>query len=138
VKDYSIELPLRLLREVILTMKMGWSPPTHLAEDPLALARFEREAKAIAALSHPNILGVFDIGIEGAVAYAVTERLGEDTLRAKLMGGALPARKAVDYAAQMAQGLAAAHVAGGVLHRRFRAMSPDRASQQIRAARDRR
>jgi serine/threonine protein kinase len=92
VKDYSIELPLRLLREVILTMKMGWSPPTHLAEDPLALARFEREAKAIAALSHPNILGVFDIGIEGAVAYAVTERLGEDTLRAKLMGRALPAR----------------------------------------------
>ena len=90
--------------------------PSHLAEDPSALARFEREAKAIAALSHPNILGIFDVGSEGGVAYAVTELLEGETLRAQLMDGALPVRKAVDYAAQMAQGLAAAHDKG-ITHR---------------------
>jgi eukaryotic-like serine/threonine-protein kinase len=90
--------------------------PPHLADDPSALTRFEREAKAIAALSHPNILGIFDVGSEGGVAYAVTELLEGETLRAQLMEGALPVRKAVDYAAQMAQGLAAAHDKG-ITHR---------------------
>ena len=90
--------------------------PSHLAEDPSALARFEREAKAIAALSHPNILGIFDVGSEGGIAYAVTELLEGETLRAQLMDGALSVRKAIDYAAQMAQGLAAAHDKG-ITHR---------------------
>ena len=90
--------------------------PAHLAEDPSALARFEREAKAIAALSHPNILGIFDVGSEGRLAYQVTELLEGVTLRAQLADGALPVRKAVDYAAQIAQGLTAAHEKG-ITHR---------------------
>lgn len=83
--------------------------PPDLADDGAALARFEREAKAVAALSHPNILGLFDVGREGPIAYAVTELLEGGTLRERLASGALPIRKAVEYAAQMAQGLAAAH-----------------------------
>src|SRR5512136_3085094 len=90
--------------------------PAHLAEDAAALARFEREAKAIAALSHPNILGIFDVGSEGGIAYAVTELLEGETLRARLADGALPVRKAVDYAAQIAHGLAAAQDKG-ITHR---------------------
>jgi eukaryotic-like serine/threonine-protein kinase len=99
--------------------------PEHLALDPAALARFEREAQAVAALSHPNILaihdfGVADIQLEGKpatrVAYAVTELLEGETLRAKLADGALPARKAVEYALQIVHGIAAAH-RKGVIHR---------------------
>jgi Tol biopolymer transport system component len=101
----------RLEREVAIKVL-----PPHLTEDAAALARFEREAKAIAALSHPNILGIFDFGSEGGIAYAVTELLDGETLRAQLADGALPVRKAVDYAAQMAQGLAAAHDKG-ITHR---------------------
>ena len=88
--------------------------PAHLAEDADALARFEREAKAVAALSHPNILGIFDVGREGIIAYSVTELLEGETLRDRLAGGALPVRKAVDYASQIADGLAAAHEKGYV------------------------
>jgi len=90
--------------------------PAHLVEDATALARFEREAKAVAALSHPNILAIFDVGREGSTAYVVTELLEGETLRERLAGGALPVRKAADYAAQMAQGLAAAHEKG-IVHR---------------------
>jgi serine/threonine protein kinase/Tfp pilus assembly protein PilF len=90
--------------------------PSHLASDPLALERFEREAKAIAALSHPNILSIFDFGRENGVAYAVTELLEGETLRSRLSAGALPTRKAVEHAASMAQGLAAAHEKG-IVHR---------------------
>jgi len=90
--------------------------PPHLAEDTTALARFEREAKAVAALSHPNILGIFDVGREGSTAYVVTELLEGETLRERLAGGALPPRKAAAYAAQMACGLAAAHEKG-IIHR---------------------
>jgi len=89
--------------------------PPHLADSPTALARFEREAKAVAALSHPNILSIFDFGTESGTAYAVTELLEGETLRAKLVAP-LPARKAIDYAVQMARGLAAAH-AKGIVHR---------------------
>jgi serine/threonine protein kinase len=101
----------RLEREVAIKVL-----PPHLTEDAAALARFEREAKAIAALSHPNILGIFDVGSEGGIAYAVTELLEGETLRAQLADGARPVRKAVDYAAQGAQGLAAAHEKG-ITHR---------------------
>ncbi len=90
--------------------------PPHLAKDPEALERFEREAKAIAALSHPNILSIFDFGEEGGVAYAVTELLEGETLRQRLASGALPSRKAVEIAVGMAQGLAAAHEKG-IVHR---------------------
>src|SRR5262245_27501341 len=89
--------------------------PTHLSDSPAALARFEREAKAVAALSHPNILAIFDFGTAAGVPYAVTELLEGETLRSKL-NAPLPVRKTVDYAAQLARGLAAAHDKG-IVHR---------------------
>src|SRR5512139_3550992 len=97
----------RLDRDVALMVL-----PERVSGDPQALARFEREAKAIAALSHPNILAVHDYGREDGTAYVVTELLEGETLRAALAGGTLPVRKAVDYAVQAAHGLAAAHDKG--------------------------
>jgi len=90
--------------------------PEKFTTDPEAVARFEREAFAVAALSHPNILSIFDFGQEGAVSFVVTELLEGETLREKLAAGPLPARKAADYAAQIARGLSAAH-SRGVIHR---------------------
>src|SRR5215470_11054643 len=90
--------------------------PELFATDPARRARFEREAQAIAALSHPNILSIFDVGVQGNTAYAVTELLEGVTLREHLAAGPLPIRKAVDYAAQIARGLAAAHDKG-IVHR---------------------
>jgi serine/threonine protein kinase len=90
--------------------------PAHLAADAEALARFEREAKAVAALSHPNILAIFDFGREGETAYAAMELLEGETLRERLVAGALPPRKALEIAAQVAAGLAAAHERG-IVHR---------------------
>jgi len=90
--------------------------PADLANDPEALARLEREARAVAQLSHPNILAIYDFGRHGETAYAVTELLEGETLRQRLAQGALPARKAVDLAVQMAEGLAAAHEKG-IVHR---------------------
>ena len=90
--------------------------PAHLSSSPAALSRFEREAKAVAALSHPNILSIHDFGSQDGTAYAVMELLEGETLRAKLEGGPMTARTAVDYALQMAKGLAAAHERG-IVHR---------------------
>jgi hypothetical protein len=90
--------------------------PPALAADPVALARFEREARAVAALSHPHILAIHDFGREAAIVYAVMELLEGQTLRERLDDGALPVRKAVDIALQMTQGLAAAHEKG-IVHR---------------------
>src|SRR5512143_198563 len=90
--------------------------PERVAADPDALARFEREAKAVAALSHPNILALHDFARDGAVAYAVTELLEGETLREALSSGPLPPRRAADYGAQIALGLAAAHEKG-IVHR---------------------
>ena len=90
--------------------------PEKLAQDSAALSRFEREAKAVAALSHPNILAIHDFGSHDGVAFAVMELLDGQTLRERLGEGPLPARKAIDYAVQMANGLAAAHEKG-IVHR---------------------
>ena len=90
--------------------------PKEFSKDPDRLARFEREAKAVAALSHPNILSIYDFGKEGDTAYAVTELLEGETLRERLASGALPVRKAVEYATQIAKGLSAAH-GKGIVHR---------------------
>jgi eukaryotic-like serine/threonine-protein kinase len=90
--------------------------PEHLADNSQALARFEREARVVAALSHPNILAIHDVSREGHTAYAVMELIEGATLREELRGGSLGPRAAAEYAAQAARGLAAAHEKG-VVHR---------------------
>jgi TolB-like protein len=90
--------------------------PRSVAADPETLARFEREAKAVAALSHPNILSIFDFGMQGGLSYAVMELLEGETLRGKLDIGPITQKQAVDYALQVARGLSAAH-AKGIVHR---------------------
>jgi len=84
--------------------------------DPDRLRRFEQEAKAAGALNHPNLVAVFDTGQHEGNPYVVFELLDGVTLRQRMGGGPLPARKAVDYAAQISQGLAAAHEKG-IVHR---------------------
>jgi Tol biopolymer transport system component len=90
--------------------------PELLAKDADALARFEREAHAVAALNHPNILSIHDFGHESGFAYAVTELLEGETLRAEVEAGPLPVRRATEIAIQIARGLAAAHEKG-IIHR---------------------
>ena len=99
--------------------------PPAFARDPDRLARFEREARAVAAINHPNIVSVHDIGSADVVddekgamhaAYLITELLDGDTLRTRLESGPLPARKSADVAMQIARGLAAAHDRG-IVHR---------------------
>ena len=83
--------------------------PPSVAEHPEALARFERESRAVAALSHPNILTIYDVGQSNGQPYAVMELLEGETLGARIGHAPMPVRKAVDIAAQIARGLAAAH-----------------------------
>ncbi len=80
------------------------------------LSRFEQEARAAAALNHPNILAVYDVGRTDGSSYIVSEFLEGETLRERLRSGPLPVRKAVEYGVQMAHGLAAAHEKG-IVHR---------------------
>jgi eukaryotic-like serine/threonine-protein kinase len=87
-----------------------------LSGDTLALARFEREARAVAALSHPNVLALYDYGREGDLTYAVMELLEGETLQKRLTRGPLPVSSAVEAAKQIAKGLAAAHEKG-IVHR---------------------
>ncbi len=90
--------------------------PEEVAGDAERLARFEREARAVAALSHPNILAIYDFGAEDGVTYAVMELLEGQTLREAVNTGPLPIRKALEYSRQVANGLSAAHEKG-VAHR---------------------
>ncbi|HVH26068.1 MAG TPA: protein kinase [Vicinamibacterales bacterium] len=90
--------------------------PAAFSADPERLQRFEQEARASAALNHPNILAIYDIGQHDAAPYIVSELLEGDTLRERLRAGAPPVRKAVEYAVQIARGLAAAHDKG-IVHR---------------------
>jgi Tol biopolymer transport system component len=90
--------------------------PTFVALDPDRLRRFEQEAQTAAALSHPNILAVHRFGVSEGVPYLVCELLEGNTLRQVLQRGPLPARKTIDYAIQIAHGLAAAHEQG-IVHR---------------------
>ncbi|MEP6768405.1 MAG: protein kinase [Acidobacteriota bacterium] len=90
--------------------------PDSVSADPESLGRFEREARAIAALSHPNILAIHDFGTHEGVSYAVLELLEGETLRAKLDAGPFDWKQAVDYGLQIGKGLSAAHEKG-VVHR---------------------
>jgi eukaryotic-like serine/threonine-protein kinase len=91
--------------------------PSMFSLDPERLRRFEQEARAAAALNHPNILAIYDVGTTNqAIPYVVSELLEGETLRQCVERGPLPLRKTVDLALQMASGLAAAH-AKGIIHR---------------------
>jgi hypothetical protein len=101
----------RLKREVAIKVL-----PKALSLDADRLRRFEQEALATAALNHPNILAVFDIGTNDAAPYVVSELLEGETLRDRLRQGSIPVRKTLDYGLQIAHGLAAAHEKG-IVHR---------------------
>jgi Tol biopolymer transport system component len=94
----------RLARDVAIKIL-----PASLANDSDRMRRFEHEARAVAALNHPNVLSVFDTGAQDGVPYLVTELLEGESLRQILERGPLPVRRAVDFARQIADGLAAAH-----------------------------
>jgi Tol biopolymer transport system component len=101
----------RLGREVAIKVL-----PASLSADAERLRRFEQEARAAGVLNHPNITAVYDIGTHDGAPYVVQELLEGETLRAALAGGKLPPRRAIDYALQIAHGLAAAHEKG-IVHR---------------------
>ena len=101
----------RLWRDVAIKVL-----PTGLSADPERLRRFEQEARAAAALNHPNILALYDIGTHDGAPYLVTELLEGLTLRETLSAGLPAVRKAIEYAVQIAHGLAAAHEKG-IVHR---------------------
>src|SRR5262252_5349303 len=90
--------------------------PPVFADDADRLRRFKQEAQAAAALTHPNILTIYHVGEQERSPFIVSELLEGESLRQRLQGGALPVRKAVDYAAHVARGLAAAHDKG-IVHR---------------------
>ncbi len=102
----------RLARDVAIKVI-----PRALASDTSRLRRFEQEAQAAGMLNHPNLVAVYDFGTAGdGVPYLVTELLEGETLRNRLASGPIPVRKAIDYALQIAHGLAAAHDKG-IVHR---------------------
>ncbi|MGA8223959.1 MAG: protein kinase [Candidatus Acidiferrales bacterium] len=101
----------RLGRDVALKIL-----PASFARDGDRLRRFAQEAQSVAALNHPNILAVFDVGEHDGSPFLVSELLEGESLRALLDRGALPQRKTIEYGVQIAQGLAAAHEKG-IVHR---------------------
>lgn len=90
--------------------------PEPYSSDPERLHRFQLEAEAAAALNHPNIVTVHQVGRDNGTSYIVSELLQGETLRERLRAGPLPARAAIDFGAQIARGLAAAHERG-IVHR---------------------
>ncbi len=90
--------------------------PASYSQDADRLRRFEQEAQSAGGLNHPNITAVYDLGSHQGAPYIVTELLEGETLRARLSGGAIAVRKAIDWAVQIAKGLAAAHEKG-IIHR---------------------
>src|SRR5262245_52806383 len=101
----------RLARSVALKVL-----PDAVASDPSRLHRFAKEARSASALNHPNIVTVYDIGSEGPVSYIAMELVEGKTLRELLFGGAMPMRRLLPIATQIADGLARAHEAG-IVHR---------------------
>src|ERR1700683_1353410 len=101
----------RLLRDVALKVL-----PASFTNDPERLRTFEQEARAVAALNHPNIVSVYDVGTDDGVHYIVSELLEGETLRERIPASGMPARKAVELAIQLANGLAAA-ADQGIFHR---------------------
>jgi serine/threonine protein kinase len=101
----------RLGREVAIKLL-----PESFAKDADRLWRFEQEARAVAALDHPNILAIHDVAENNGAPFLVSEFLEGNSLRQELNRSALPMRRAVDYGTQIAQGLAAAHDKG-IIHR---------------------
>jgi Tol biopolymer transport system component len=101
----------RLKRDVALKVL-----PDTLADKPDFLRRFEQEAQAAAALNHPNILAVYDVGVGPGPLHVVSELLEGKTLRSELESGPVPLRRAIEWAGQIADGLAAAHDKG-IVHR---------------------
>ena len=87
-----------------------------VSTEPARLKRFEKEAKAASALNHPNIVTIYDVGISESISWIAMERVEGETLRKLLAGGALPVRRLLALAVQIADGLAAAHDAG-IVHR---------------------
>src|SRR5262245_44143211 len=90
--------------------------PDDVSADPDRLRRFEQEARVAAALNHPNILAIYDVGRDGRETYIVSELLDGQTLREAMLQTSIPVRKAVDWAVHVAHGLAAAHEKG-IVHR---------------------
>jgi serine/threonine protein kinase/Tol biopolymer transport system component len=101
----------RLQRDVAIKVL-----PAAFADNEERRRRFEGEARAAAGLNHPNILAVHDVGLDDGVPFIVTELLQGDTLRQRMSGRPLPPRKAVEYAIEIARGLAAGHDRG-IVHR---------------------
>src|SRR5438105_2270597 len=101
----------RLSREVAIKVL-----PADFASDPSRLKRFEKEARSASALNHPNIVTIYEIGSSDSISYIAMERVEGKTLRELLFGGALPVKKLLPIAAQIADGLAKAHEAG-IVHR---------------------
>ena len=101
----------RLGRDVALKIL-----PAQFASDPGRRRRFEQESRAASALSHPNIVTVYDVGGQDGVSYIVSELVDGESLRDLIDRGPVPLRKTIDIAAQIADGLAAAHAAG-IVHR---------------------
>ncbi len=101
----------RLRREVAIKIL-----PAEIADDPDRLARFSREAQAASALKHPNIVTVFDVGVDGRVHFLVMELVEGRSLRETIVRGGMPVKAMLNIAAQIAEGLANAHAAG-IVHR---------------------
>jgi len=90
--------------------------PAAFSDDAHCLDRFEREARILSTLNHPNLLSIYDVGSQDSIHYLVSELLDGEILRHRIQEGKIPGRKALDYAVQIAKGLAAAHEKG-IVHR---------------------